>query len=109
MFSLNNIFNAFGYKPGKKDIAKLLKSSPEALEKFEEAYKKNYLDKVSDNLFEVSAAQASELRKQSQEEFDDSVPALSFADWQNTKLNILEELIAQTPVYSYKKGQKAVL
>ena len=109
MFSLDNIFNAFGYKPGKKDIAKLLKSSPEALERFEEAYKKNYLDKVSDNLFEVSAAQASELRKQSQEEFDDSVPALSFADWQNTKLNILEELIAQTPVYSYKKGQKAVL
>lgn len=106
MFSLDNIFNIFNYKPGKKDIAKLLKSSPEALEKFEKAYKKNYLDKISDNLFEISAAQASNLQKQSQEEFDDNVPALSFADWQNTKLNIIEELISQTQIYTYKKGQK---
>lgn len=77
----------------KNSIAKLLKMSPEAFARFEEAYRYAALDEsqVSDNLFEVSAKQAAGERgsEMLQKQLSDLVD------------RIVDELTAQTSWYEY--------
>lgn len=101
MFGLEKLFG--NYKPNKNEIAKILKTDPEQLKAFEEAYKKNYLDKISDNLFEVSAKQAAQIAKTDDEQ---QIPADTFNKTQKIEQQIIQELIEQTQIFRYSKGKQ---
>lgn len=81
----------------KNNIAKLLNMDPEAFRAFEEAYQKQALDDryISENLFEVSAKQAAGQRERAQ--IEDALNDL--VD------RIVNELLAQTPIYEYDGKQ----
>ena len=81
----------------KNNIAKLLNIDPEAFKAFEAAYQKQALDDryISENLFEVSAKQAAGQRERAQ--IEDALNDL--VD------RIVNELLAQTPIYEYDGKQ----
>lgn len=105
MFDLRNIFSPDKKKAAlsKAAVAELLKTSPEALEAFERAYAAQALNytNVSDNLFEINAKQASELRSHEAEVTDvaDTRKVDSLVS------RIVDELLTQTPVYRYVNQQ----
>ena len=80
----------------KDDVAKLLQTTPGALDAFEKSYRPS-LKNVSDNFFEINAKQASAMGKK--EECND--PELI-----RLKENIINELLDQTIGFCYdgKKG-----
>lgn len=104
---LNLLKNIFGPKTeeailAKDRIAELLKTSPEALEAFESAYRKQILesDGLSDNLFDVNSRQAAADAKQravtdTEPSEDEKEEVLALAD------RIVDELLAQTESYVY--------
>lgn len=95
MLNLANIFEKNKDKAilSKDELAAFLKTTPEALEAFENAYKMHVMDDnaISDNLFRVNAKQATELNHES--EYNPSVDTI--VD------RIVNELLAQTSIYSY--------
>ena len=100
MFGLEKLFQK--ERISVKELAKLLKTSPRALEKFDAAYK-NYVitnDKITNNVFEISAKNASESERAKWETFDIHTldPLVN---------RIVEELVVQTPVYHYERGGQA--
>lgn len=97
MFDLMSIFK--GKKEVSKDeIAKFLKTSPEALKAFEEAYSTHVIEKgVSDNLFKVNAKQAADMNTGIETDEPEFL--------EEFKRRIVNELIANTMVYSYNKGK----
>ena len=100
MFGLEKLFQK--ERVSVKELAKLLKTSPETLEKFDAAYK-NYVitnDETTNNLFEISAKNAAENERAKWETFDIRTldPLVN---------RIVDELIAQTPVYHYERGGQA--
>lgn len=83
----------------KEDIAKMLKTTPDALKDFEDAYKTYALsDTISDNLFEINAKQAALMNEGV---ISDNPEIESIIQ------RIVNELIAQTAVWKYdgKKGE----
>lgn len=110
MFNLSNIFSPTAAKNGrisKEDAAKLLATSPEALEVFERAYAKHVLepDEVSDNFFGLNSRQASAIKRSQDTELaaNKAVPYL-----QKLKERIVAEMVAQTRVYVYD-GKNAII
>ena len=100
MFGLEKLFQK--ERVSVKELAKLLKTSPDMLEKFDAAYK-NYVitnDETTNNLFEISAKNATENECAKWESFDIHTldPLVN---------RIVEELVAQTPVYHYERGGQA--
>lgn len=96
MFGLEKLFQK--ERVSVKELAKLLKTSPEVLEKFDAAYK-NYVitnDETTNNVFEISAKNAAENERAKWETFDIHTldPLVN---------RIVDELIAQTPVYHYER------
>lgn len=80
----------------KDEVVKLLKITPEALEAFESAYKKEILDNSDENkLFGISLKQAKD-KKEDIESIDDPV----------LKDKIVKELLAQTSVWEYIRSNK---
>ena len=80
----------------KKKIAKLLQTTPEALEEFEKAYHLGVLEEpVSDNLFEVNAKQAAGMNDHIT--VDDS-EVESLID------RIVTELLSETTFFKYEDG-----
>ena len=98
MFGLEKLFQK-EEKLSVKELAGILKTSPEALEKFNAAYKEYTIsnDETTDNLFEVSAKSVSEKERARWESFDirEVDPLVNC---------IVDELVAQTPVYHYERG-----
>lgn len=96
MFDFPNLFNK---KSGvtilkKEEIAKLLKTTPEALDAFESTYAKQILPDVSDNFFEVNSRQAVAMLHQTN----------NVSKCPQTLIErIVNELLAQTSVYHYQK------
>lgn len=76
----------------KDELALLLKSDPSIREQFEAAYRKHALEKVSDNLFEVSAQQAMAARQN---------PPIDSPETNEIIDRIVGELLAQTPWFRY--------
>ena len=97
MFGLEKLFQK--ERISVKELAKLLKTSPGALEKFDAAYKNCVItnDEITNNVFEISAKNASKSERAKWETFDIQTldPLVN---------RIVEELVAQTPVYHYKRG-----
>lgn len=97
MFGLEKLFQKENISV--KELAKLLKTSPEALQKFNAAYKKYTIsnDETTDNLFEMSVKSVSEKERTRWENFDISEidPLVN---------RIVDELVKQTPVYHYERG-----
>lgn len=96
MFGLEKLFKK--ERVSVAELAKILKTSPEALEAFDSAYKDYVIsnDKTTNNVFEISAKNASENEREKWETFDIQTldPLVN---------RIVEELIAQTPVYHYER------
>lgn len=92
---LKDLFSAAEKQPSvsKEEVAAFLKTTPEALDTFEKAYHDITDDQVSDNLFEVNAKQAAAMH--------DSMPAISEETVENMINRIVEELKAETSVWSY--------
>lgn len=90
MLNLANIFGKNKDKAtlSKDELAAFLKTTPEALEAFENAYKMHVMDDntISDNLFRVNTKQATELNHES--EYNPSIDTI--VD------RIVNELLAQT-------------
>lgn len=83
------------------EIAKLLNVSPEALNAFENAYMQaNFAQGLSDNLFQINSKQMAEIRK-------NNYTDCSAADEMVHK--IVNELLAQTQVYSYEPKEKTAI
>ena len=78
------------------EIAKILKISPEALKAFEEAYKNKVLAIPGDTYFSVSKKQADQM-KMAQDETNQ--------DLTNIIDRIVNELLADTQVISFKNGE----
>lgn len=94
MFNLNNVFSHTKLKAlAEKDkIAKVLQTTPEALEAFERAYQDNALmDTQSDNFFEQCAKQAI---AKNHPEGSESIPI-------DMVERIVDELLQQTVAYVY--------
>lgn len=85
------MFN-FLKKTDKNQIAQMLKTTPEALEAFENAYQTYSESEISDNLFEVNAKQAASEKS--------SLP--ENADISDIIDRITDELLAKTIVYDSK-------
>lgn len=82
------------------DIALLLKTNPETLLAFENAYQKaEFENGVSDNLFKINSKQISAIRK---EELAD-IPID-----ETIVRKIVNELIAQTQVFSYNRNDNTI-
>lgn len=92
MFDLANLFKS---NTAQKDaIAKLLSTTPEALAAFESAYQSATSEELSENLFEINSRQASAIRQaQNQED--------PLAETAKMVSRIVDELLAQTSVYSF--------
>ena len=78
----------------KDEIAKLLNTTPEALEAFEKAYKKEVLESenIPENFFKINAKQAAELNKK-----EDNREGVVI----DLKDRIVKELLNETIVYDY--------
>lgn len=88
------------YMMSMEDAAKLLNTNPEALAKFECAYKAaQNINGISDNYFEINAKQMRSLR-------DDSV--VYSPETKQLVEDIVKELVAQTEVYSYESGKNII-
>lgn len=94
MFNLPKLFHSKSEESivEKEKIADLLKTTPQALKAFEEAYKDNVLldDSLPDNFFDINAKQAAALNKK---EAGEEVNVLVE--------KIVEELLAKTDRYSF--------
>ena len=97
MTFLDNIFTRNG--KDKDKIASLLKVDSKALAAFDEAYKKRcFLDGKSDNLFEISAKEAAEMRERPvEQDLDDGIIE-----------RVVAELLSQTQRWVYD-GKSALL
>lgn len=99
---LKNVFNRDKKRAAlaKDEVAAMLQISPEVLEAFETAYKKQILEtsEISDDLFQINAKQASEIGDQNQESMN--TKAVMMAD------RIIDELLAQVDAYTYN-GKEA--
>lgn len=100
MFNLKEIFSPIAKKKGMlscDEAAKLLATSPEALEAFEKAYAAHALqpEAIDDNFFSVNSRQAS-IIKHSQD-IDSGTEGLP----EELIERIVTELVAQTKVYVY--------
>lgn len=97
MFNLSNIFNKNRNEAAltKAELAAFLKTTPEALKKFEDAYALYSINdnSVENNLFQINAKQASSLNhsKVNEETAYDS----------ELEDRIISELLHQTTMYSY--------
>ena len=78
----------------KDEIAKILNTTPEALEAFEKAYKKEVLESenIPENFFKINAKQAAELNKK-----EDNREGIII----DLKDRIVKELLNETIVYDY--------
>ena len=81
----------------KDAIADLLRISPEALTAFENAYGKQALTQVSENMFEINSRQAATMHKASREPI---APKMAEKAEELTN-RIVAELLAQTEVYIF--------
>lgn len=75
-------------------IAKLLQTSPEALEEFEKAYEKARLEQPSNDMMQTSSQDAKAKRKKMQAKDVETCPA-------ETIQKIIDELIEQTEMWTY--------
>lgn len=85
----------------KDEIAAYLRTSPEALEAFEAAYRKSALtdDFDSDNLFDMNSRQASAIARTQED-----LPAFDEEGLADVMAAIVSELLAQTSVLSVTDG-----
>ncbi len=99
MKGMNNMFE---FLQGKKTVdvhtaAEILKTKPELLEEFEAAYAaSNIAGEVSDNLFDINAKQMSEMMPKEVEMTEDVEAMIA---------QIVEELVADTPIWRYDGKQ----
>lgn len=80
----------------KDDIAELLQLKPELLDEFERAYEKHALSTIDNEFFGINSKQASMLKEVNSEGSD--------IDTSDIEHRIVNELLAQTQVYSYDKN-----
>ena len=99
MKGMNNMFE---FLQGKKTVdvhtaAKILKTKPELLKEFEAAYAaSNIAGEVSDNFFDINAKQMSEMMPKEMEMTEDVEAMIA---------QIVEELVADTPIWRYDGKQ----
>ena len=99
MKGMNNMFE---FLQGKKTVdvhtaAEILKTKPELLEEFEAAYAaSNIAGEVSDNFFDINAKQMSEMMPKEVEMTEDVEAMIA---------QIVEELVADTPIWRYDGKQ----
>ena len=79
----------------KDEIAELLQLKPELLDEFESAYEKHVLSTIDSNFFGINSKQASMLKEVNSEGSD--------IDTSDIERRIVNELLAQTQVYSYDR------
>lgn len=96
MFNLLNVFGKHkdAISMTKEEMAELLKTTPKALEEFENAYKKYAINADDGSYFSVSAKQMS-----------DSLDHTTDVDTDVIIKKIVNELLAQTYVFSYEDGK----
>lgn len=102
MFNISGIFERDKEKTvlSKDELAKLLGTSPEALAAFERSYTDNVINSqaIRDNLFQVNSRQAASMQG----------PHPADSRCENIVTRIVNELLAQTSVYSYKNGEAGI-
>ncbi len=98
MFSLSKIFGNQTPGMSREDVAKVLKTSPEALDAFEAAYAAHGLSQDPDDFFEMNSRQAAELRAKEEAQQVDLDDVLAEDDLRS---RIVNELLAKTTVYRY--------
>lgn len=96
-----NLLDIFGKKKDfltKEEIAAILKTSPEALRKFEESYKINILDNPSesDNFFDINSRQMAE-------DMGAGVIDDEMEDTSSLVDRIVDEFLSETKVYTYTR------
>lgn len=101
MFDLKRIFGskAEEISLSKEEIARLLKTSPKALDEFEKSYTHHVLDSkgISENLFAINAKQmAAERKKYILSDF-----AMDRKDYDSIIQRIVSELLEQSAVYCW--------
>ena len=79
----------------KDEIAELLQLKPELLDEFESAYEKHVLSTIDSNFFGINSKQASMIKEVNSEGSD--------IDTSDIERRIVNELLAQTQVYSYDR------
>lgn len=82
-------------------IAELLKTTPEAIKAFEDAYQTQCLDTVSDNFFDINSRQMKNLTDTNYNFADIQLSTETADNIHAMHAHIVEELIAQTTVYSF--------
>lgn len=98
MFSklINNLVTQNRKKSLTKDeIADLLQLNPELLDEFERAYEKHALSAIDNEFFGINSKQASMIKEVNSEDSD--------VDTSDIERRIVNELLAQTQVYSYDR------
>ena len=103
MFNFQSLFHKQQDQRLKDQIADLLKTSPEKLAQFEEAYRKAALcdDTISDNFFDINSRQAS-----AQVRTNAAIPeTFDQALLEKTIRRAVDELTAETPILAISDGQ----
>lgn len=95
--AVSNLIQISGSSISKEEIADILKTTPEALAAFEDAYRYNVLDHVSDNFFEVNSRQAAQTRQDTQLQFSDEAEIAA----KMLARSVVQELLAQTDTIIY--------
>lgn len=97
-----NLFDKKNKELTKDEIAEFLKTSPEALAKFEKAYETQVLNKLpEDNLFDMNAKQAADIHSKLHNDILNK-------DIDELTDRIVTELLGQTVVYSYKNNKAEI-
>ena len=100
MINLQNIFQKNKEKAliTKNELAKLLKTNPNALDAFEMAYNKSLInnENVSDDFFETNAKQAGTLFEYA-DELTENMKTIC--------LDIVDELLGETTIFTYKNEE----
>lgn len=114
MFNLALLKNVFGIENkkdktseeknrilSKDELADFLKTNKEALRMFEEAYQRNALSVISDNLFDISKQQAKQIKDE--QEVKSSSLEIDETDISSMVERIVDELLEETFVWSTRQ------
>ncbi len=87
----------------RNELAAILQTTPEAIDAFEKAYREQVLTQEPDNLFETNSRQAAQqMRMAALERVPKNIP---HEELEELRHRIVEELLAETFVYSYDGRQ----
>lgn len=101
MLSLPNVFGKSKPALSRDAIADILRTNPEVLDAFERAYAIHALNQESDDMFQINSRQAAEKNHATACETESGRSKEEIMDMAAFRTKIVNELLAQTAVYSY--------